>query len=30
LSLITPGDINYFGAEDLASFEADSTGRLVR
>jgi len=30
VALATPGDINYFGAEDLAAFEADSTGRLVR
>jgi 2-dehydro-3-deoxygluconokinase len=30
IGLATPGDINYFGAEDLAAFEADVTGRLVR
>lgn len=30
IALATPGDINYFGAEDLAAFEADLTGRLVR
>jgi 2-dehydro-3-deoxygluconokinase len=30
VGLATPGDINYFGAEDLAAFEADMTGRLVR
>jgi 2-dehydro-3-deoxygluconokinase len=30
VALATPGDINYFGAEDLAAFEADATGRLVR
>jgi len=30
IGLATPGDINYFGAEDLAAFEADMTGRLVR
>jgi 2-dehydro-3-deoxygluconokinase len=30
VALATPGDINYFGAEDLAAFEADMTGRLVR
>jgi 2-dehydro-3-deoxygluconokinase len=30
IGLATPGDINYFGAEDLAAFEADATGRLVR
>lgn len=30
IGLATPGDINYFGAEDLAAFEADLTGRLVR
>lgn len=30
IGLATPGDINYFGAEDLAAFEADSTGRLIR
>ena len=30
VGLATPGDINYFGAEDLAAFEADLTGRLVR
>jgi 2-dehydro-3-deoxygluconokinase len=30
IGLATPGDINFFGAEDLAAFEADTTGRLVR
>jgi 2-dehydro-3-deoxygluconokinase len=30
ICLATPGDINYFGAEDLAAFDADMTGRLVR
>lgn len=30
IGLATPGDINYFGAEDLAAFEADQTGRLLR
>jgi 2-dehydro-3-deoxygluconokinase len=30
VGLATPGDINYFGAEDLAAFDADLTGRLVR
>jgi 2-dehydro-3-deoxygluconokinase len=30
VALATPGDINYFGLEDLAAFEADATGRLVR
>ena len=30
IALATPGDINYFGAEDLAAFDADITGRLVR
>jgi 2-dehydro-3-deoxygluconokinase len=30
IALATPGDINYFGLEDLAAFEADLTGRLVR
>ncbi|HYM72084.1 MAG TPA: sugar kinase [Stellaceae bacterium] len=30
IGLATPGDINYFGAEDLVAFEADLTGRLVR
>ena len=30
VALATPGDINYFGPEDLAAFEADATGRLVR
>jgi 2-dehydro-3-deoxygluconokinase len=30
LALATPGDINYFGPEDLAAFAADTTGRLVR
>ena len=30
IGLATPGDINYFGDEDLAAFDADMTGRLVR
>jgi 2-dehydro-3-deoxygluconokinase len=30
IGLATSGDINYFGPEDLAAFEADLTGRLVR
>jgi 2-dehydro-3-deoxygluconokinase len=30
VALATPGDINYFGPEDLAAFESDTTGRLVR
>jgi 2-dehydro-3-deoxygluconokinase len=30
IALATPGDINYFGAEDLLAFDADTTGRLVR
>jgi 2-dehydro-3-deoxygluconokinase len=30
IALATPGDINYFGAEDLAAFDADMMGRLVR
>jgi 2-dehydro-3-deoxygluconokinase len=30
VALATPGDINHFSAEDLAAFEADITGRLVR
>jgi 2-dehydro-3-deoxygluconokinase len=30
IGLATPGDINYFGAEDLAAFDADMTGKLVR
>ena len=30
IALATPGDINYFGAEDLAAFDADITGRLMR
>jgi 2-dehydro-3-deoxygluconokinase len=30
VGLATPGDINYFGSEDLAAFEAGLTGRLVR
>jgi 2-dehydro-3-deoxygluconokinase len=30
IGLAAPGDINYFGAEDLAAFDADMTGRLVR
>jgi hypothetical protein len=30
IGLATPGDINFFGPEDLAAFHADSVGRLVR
>jgi 2-dehydro-3-deoxygluconokinase len=30
VGLATPGDINYFAPEDLAAFEADVTGRLLR
>ena len=30
VALATPGDINFFGAEDLAAFHADATGRLIR
>jgi 2-dehydro-3-deoxygluconokinase len=30
IALATPGDINYFGPEDLAAFHADITGALVR
>jgi 2-dehydro-3-deoxygluconokinase len=30
IGLATPGDINYFGSEDLAAFDQDVTGRLVR
>jgi 2-dehydro-3-deoxygluconokinase len=30
VGLATPGDINYFASEDLAAFDADATGRLVR
>jgi len=30
IGLATPGDINFFGAEDLAAFHADLTGALVR
>ena len=30
VGLATPGDINYLGPEDLAAFEADLTGALVR
>jgi len=30
VALATPGDINFFGAEDLAAFHADITGALVR
>lgn len=30
VALATPGDINYFGPEDLAAFHADVTGVLVR
>jgi 2-dehydro-3-deoxygluconokinase len=30
VALATPGDISYFGAEDLAAFHADAVGRLLR
>src|SRR5262249_53436869 len=30
IALATPGDINFFGPEDLAAFHADTIGRLVR
>jgi 2-dehydro-3-deoxygluconokinase len=30
IALATPGDINYFGSEDLTAFDAELTGRLVR
>jgi 2-dehydro-3-deoxygluconokinase len=30
VGLATPGDINYFGPEDLAAFHADVTAALVR
>lgn len=30
VGLATPGDINYFGPEDLAAFRADLTGALLR
>jgi len=30
VALATPGDINYFAAEDLAAFHAGSVGGLVR
>jgi 2-dehydro-3-deoxygluconokinase len=30
VALATPGDINYFGPEDLAAFHVDMTGTLVR
>jgi 2-dehydro-3-deoxygluconokinase len=30
VALATPGDISYFGPEDLAAFHADAVGRLVR
>ena len=30
VALATPGDINHFGPEDLAAFEAGMTGALVR
>jgi 2-dehydro-3-deoxygluconokinase len=30
IGLATPGDINFFGPEDLAAFHADSVGRLLR
>ena len=30
LALATPGDINHFGPEDLAAFEAGMTAGLVR
>ncbi|HEX3954293.1 MAG TPA: sugar kinase [Stellaceae bacterium] len=30
VALATPGDINYFGPEDLAAFHSDTTGKLLR
>ena len=30
IGLATPGDINFFGPEDLAAFRADTIGRLLR
>src|SRR5882672_1006482 len=30
IGLATPGDINFFGPEDLAAFHADATGGLLR
>src|SRR5205814_747323 len=30
VALATPGDISYFGPEDLAAFHADAVGRLFR
>jgi 2-dehydro-3-deoxygluconokinase len=30
VALATPGDISYFGPEDLAAFRADAVGRLLR
>ncbi len=30
IALATPGDINHFGPEDLAAFEAGMTAGLVR
>lgn len=30
IGLATPGDINYFAPEDLAAFESDVVGRLLR
>jgi 2-dehydro-3-deoxygluconokinase len=30
MALATPGDINYFGAEDLAAFDNEMTARLLR
>lgn len=30
IGLATPGDINFFAAEDLAAFEADTTAALLR
>jgi 2-dehydro-3-deoxygluconokinase len=30
IALATPGDINYFAAEDLAAFHADAVGGLLR
>jgi 2-dehydro-3-deoxygluconokinase len=30
IGLATPGDINYFGPEDLAAFHANLAGALVR
>jgi len=30
IGLATPGDINYFGPEDLAAFHENTLGRLLR